>query len=80
MFNKVAVPPEDQAALRFLWHQSPESGIEVYQYLRHIFRAKCAPTCSNYVLLRTAEDNGQQNPVAARAVKRYFYMEDFLSP
>ena len=37
MFNQVAVPPEDQAALRFLWRQSPESEIEVYQYLRHIF-------------------------------------------
>ena len=46
MFNQVAVPPEDQAALRFMWRQSPKSEIEVYQYLRHIFGAKCAPTCS----------------------------------
>ena len=72
MFNQAAVPPEDQAALRFLWRQSPESGIEVYQYLRHIFGTKCAPTCSNYALLRTAEDNGLQYPIAARAVKRNF--------
>ena len=78
MFNQVAVPPEDQAALRFLWRQSPESEIEVYQYLRHIFGAKCAPTCSNYALLRTAEDNGLQYPIAARAVKRNFYMDDFF--
>ena len=78
MFNQVAVPPEDQAALRFLWRQSPESEIEVYQYLRHIFRAKCAPTCSNYAVLRTAEDNGLQYPIAARAVKRNFYMDDFF--
>ena len=70
MFNQIAVPPEDQAALRFLWRQSPESEIEVYQYLRHIAGA---PTCSNYALLRTAEDNGQQYPVAARAVKRNFF-------
>ena len=78
MFNQVAVPPEDQAALRFLWRQSPESEIEVYQYLRHIFGAKCAPTCSNCALLRTAEDNGLQYPIAARAVKRNFYMDDFF--
>ena len=57
MFNQVAVPPEDQAALRFPF--SPESEIEVYQYLRHIAEAKCAPKSSNYALLRTAEDNGQ---------------------
>lgn len=78
MFNQVAVPPEDQAALRFLWRQSSESEIEVYQYLRHIFRAKCAPTCSNYALLRTAEDNGLQYAIAARAVRRNFYMDDFF--
>lgn len=62
MLNQVAVPQEDQSALRFLWRQSSESEIEVYQYLRHIFGAKCAPTCSNYALLRTAEDNGLQYP------------------
>ena len=50
MFYQVAVPPEDQAAHRFLWRQSPESEIEVYQYLRHIAGAKCARTCSNYAL------------------------------
>ena len=44
MFNQVAVPPEDQVALRFLWRQSPGSEAEVYQYQRHIFGAKCAPT------------------------------------
>jgi len=57
MFNQVAVPEADQAALRFLWRQSPETPIKAYQYLRHIFGAKCAPTCSNYALLRSAEDN-----------------------
>ncbi|XP_068692553.1 uncharacterized protein [Montipora foliosa] len=33
MFNQVVVPEADQSALRFLWRQSPESPIEVYQYL-----------------------------------------------
>ena len=61
MFNQVAVPETDQGALRFLWRQSPESPIEVYQYVRHIFGAKCAPTCPNYALLRSAEDNEISN-------------------
>ncbi len=69
MFNQVAVPEEDQASLRFLWRQSPESPTEVYQYVRHIFGAKCAPTCFNYALLRSAEDNEKQFPNAALAVK-----------
>ena len=78
MFNQVAVPPEDQVALRFLWRQSPGSEVEVYQYQRHIFGAKCAPTCSNYALFRSAEENKLQFPTAALAVKRNFYMDDFF--
>ena len=78
MFNQVAVPEADQVALRFLWRQSPETLIEVYQYVRHIFGAKCAPTCSNYALLRSADDNEMEFPIAALAVKRNFYMDDFF--
>ena len=78
MFNQVAVPEEDQASLRFLWRQSPESLTEVYRYVCHIFGAKCAPTSANYALLRSAEDNEKQFPNAAFAVKRNFYMDDFF--
>ena len=46
--------------------------------MRHIFGAKCAPTCSSYALLRSAEDNEMKFPVAALAVKRNFYMDDFF--
>ena len=72
MFNQVAVPEADQGALRFLWRQSTESPIEVYQYVRHIFGVKCAPTCSNYTLLKGAEDNEMKFPIASLAVKRNF--------
>ena len=68
MFNQVAVPEADQVALRFLLHQSPKSAIEVYQFMWHIFGAKCAPTCSNYALLRSAEDNKMEFPIATLAV------------
>ena len=84
MFNQVAVPEEDQACLRFLWRQSPDLPTEVYQYVRHIFGAKCAPTCSNYALLRSAEDNEKQFPSAALAVTWTGVVKDsrndFLSP
>ena len=78
MFNQVAVPEADQVAPRFLWRQSPESAIEVYQFVRHILGAKCAPICSNYALFRSAEDNEMEFPIAALAVKRNFYMDDFF--
>ena len=78
MLNQVAVPEADQVALRFLWRQSPESAIEVYQFVRHIFVAKCSPTCSNYALLRSAEDNEMEFPIASLAMKRNFYMDDLF--
>ena len=65
MFNQVAVPKGDQAVLRFLWRDSPSSEIETYQYQRHIFGAKCAPTCANYALRRNAEENRHEFPDAA---------------
>ena len=78
MFNQVAVPEADQGALRFLWRRSPESPIEVYPYVRHIFGAKCAPTCSNHALLKSAGDNEMKFPIASLAVKQNFYMDDFF--
>ena len=78
MFSQVAVPKEDQPVLRFLWRDSTDSGTETYQYQRHIFGAKCAPTCANYALCRNAKDNEHEFPDAAAAVERNFYMDDFL--
>ena len=78
MFNQVSVPEQDQVSLRFLWRRSSELPTEVYQYVRHIFGAKCAPICANYALLRNAEDNRSQFPTAAMAVKRNFYMDDLF--
>lgn len=69
MFIQVAVPPEDQVVLRLMWWQTPESEREVYQYLHYIFWAKCAPTCSNNALVRSAENNEDKFPGAALAVK-----------
>ena len=76
MFNQVAVPEEDQSVLRFVWRPTPEDRVDVYQYVRHIFGAKCSPTCSNYALRRTAQDNKDSFPLEAEVVERNFYMDD----
>lgn len=54
MFNQLVVPEADQSVLRFLWRKTPVDVVDVYQYVRHIFGAKCSLTCSNYVMQRTA--------------------------
>ena len=78
MFNQVAVPEEDQSVLRFVWRRTPEDRVDVYQYVRHIFGAKCSPTCSYYALRRTAQDNKDSFPLEAEVVERNFYMDDLF--
>ena len=78
MFLQVQVPSEDAKCLRFVWRENQSNDISTYEYTRHIFGAKDAPTCANYALQRTAMDNGEKFPVASRIVKRNFYMDDFL--
>jgi len=78
MFNQVAVPEEDQTVLRFVWRRTPEHRVDAYQYVRHIFGAKCSPTCSNYALRRTAQDNKDSFPLEAEVVERNFNMDDLF--
>ena len=76
MFLQVGVPESDRSSIRFLWREDPDSGLVVYQYTRHIFGAKDSPTCANYALHRTAEDNRSQHPEVVPNVEKNFYMDD----
>ena len=78
MFSQAAVPGEDQSVLRFLWRRTPEDKADVYQYVRHIFGAKCSPACSNYALRRTAQDNKDSFPLEAEVVERKFLHARFI--
>ena len=78
MFCQVAVPEEDQPVLRFLWRNNPTDKVEVYQYVTHIFGTKCLPTCANFALRKTAQDNKDSFPLEAEAVVRNFYMDDLF--
>ena len=81
MFHQVRVPPDYQVAFRFLWwldgdlNQQPvDHCIEV-----HFLGATSSPSCCQFALKRTAEDNKGEFPEeVVRTVKRNFYVDDCL--
>ena len=78
MFLQVRVPPDDCKYLRFLWRDKLEDDVQVYEYTRHVFGAKSSPTCANHALQQTGHDNKKDYPKAAMAIRRNFYMDDFV--
>ena len=81
MFHQVSVRPSDCDALRFLWW--PDGNLnsvpEEYQMLVHLFGGASSPSCANFALRRTAEDNKEDfDPKAIETVERNFYVDDCL--
>ena len=52
--------------------------IAEYQFTRLIFGANCLPSCAIYVLNHCAKENIQQFPEALEAVRKHFYMDDYI--
>ena len=81
MFHQVKVPDADRFFLRFLWWPNGDlsCALEEYQMSVHLFGAVSSPACSNFALLKTAEDNSQCfSADLTSSVRRNFYVDDCL--
>ncbi len=81
MFYQVRVRPDDSDVLRFLWWPGGnlESRPEEYQMRVHLFGAVSSPSCANFALRKTAEDNLHEFDFEViNTVKRNFYVDDCL--
>ena len=76
MFLQIAIRPEDQSALRFLWMS--DNYVLQYQNVRLIFGANCSPFCAIFVLRRCAQDLASRFPDVLQALLNNFYMDDFI--
>ena len=77
MYVQVSVRPEDRKFLRFLWGKDEA---QMYEYMRHVFGAKCSPTWANYALQKCGSDQKEIYPAVHRIVHENFFMDDlFLS-
>lgn len=81
MFHQVWVNEEDQNLLRFLWWPDGDTNknLEEYQMRVHLFGAVSSPTCANFALRKTAEDNRDKfDGEVADTVKSNFYVNGCL--
>ncbi|KAL0149102.1 hypothetical protein M9458_055534 [Cirrhinus mrigala] len=81
MFHQARVPHKHVNFLRFLWWPNGDATTEPEEYRMcvHLFGAVSSPSCSNYALRRTAEDNAlQYSPDVLSTVKTNFYVDDCL--
>ena len=81
MFYQVRVSPSDCDYLRFLWW--PDGNLkkdpEEYQMLVHLFSGASSPSCANFALKKTAEDNKAAfDAITVETVKQNFYVNDCL--
>ena len=59
MFHQVKVRPDDRNALRFLWWPDGDLSkqAEEFQMTVHLFGGTSSPSCANFALRKTADDN-----------------------
>lgn len=81
MFHQVRVPPDDCEALRFLWWPNGDTTAipEEFQMMVHLFGSISSPSCANFALKKTAEDNRDDfNALTVSTIPRDFYVDDCL--
>ncbi|XP_023192327.1 uncharacterized protein LOC111609249 isoform X3 [Xiphophorus maculatus] len=81
MFHQVYVSEKHVNFLRFLWwhHGDASKPAQEFRMLVHLFGAVSSPSCANYALQRTADDNAQQFPAEViDTIKNNFYVDDCL--
>jgi len=78
LFHQICMPIYDQ---RFLWRPKGDVSLkpEVCCMTVHLFGAKSSPSCANFALLQTAEDNSNEfDDLPIGTARRNFYMDDCL--
>ncbi|XP_032387795.1 uncharacterized protein LOC116699370 [Etheostoma spectabile] len=81
MFHQVKVPDKHKNFLRFLWWPNGNTDKEPMEYRMrvHLFGAVSSPSCANYALRRTAEDNASDfPPEVISTINHNFYVDDCL--
>ena len=79
MFHQVKIPETDVDFLRFLWWPGGDTtqALREFRMTVHLFGAVSSPSCANFALKQTAEDNeGKADSSALNTIRHNFYVDD----
>ncbi|XP_064651979.1 uncharacterized protein LOC135502804 [Lineus longissimus] len=76
MFQAVKVAPEDARFHRYVFAESPEDPIKVYELTTVTFGDKPSPTAATIALRHVATENAPDDPEIRRVVEEQFYVDD----
>ncbi|XP_062557800.1 uncharacterized protein LOC134222655 [Armigeres subalbatus] len=79
MYRMILVYPSDQRLQCILWRKSTREPIRTYQLTTVTYGTACAPYLATKSLQRLSELGSEMYPLAARALKNDFYVDDMLT-
>ncbi|XP_055633126.1 uncharacterized protein LOC129773538 [Toxorhynchites rutilus septentrionalis] len=79
MFRQIAVCRNDQPLLRILFRQKPTDPISTYELQTVTYGTSSASFLSTRTLVQLATDEGENFPMAKKAVLEDFYVDDLIS-
>jgi len=79
MFRQILVAKEDRRFQQILWRESEKDPLNTFTLNTVIYGTACAPFLALRCLKHLAEEEGDQFPLARRALLLDFYMDDVLT-
>lgn len=77
MFSRIRLRPEDRRYHRFLWLER-DGSTSICEMDRVTFGVRCSPFVAIRTMWRVADDAGASMADVAQAVRRNFYVDDYL--
>ena len=78
MYREVELSNSDKDLHRFVWRDSPDKPVQSYRMTRVTFGVSASPYLAVRTLQQTAEDHGEDYPIASGHIRTSFYVDDFL--
>ena len=79
MYRAIELTLEDRDFHRFVWRSSENEKLRDYRKTRVTFGVSASSFAANMCVKRNATDYAQEYPLAAKAVKESFYVDDALT-